>query len=48
MNYKHIEAIDSEILELIQSETKRQEDNIELIASENFNSKAVMEAMDHL
>lgn len=45
MNYKHIEAIDSEILELIQSETKRQEDNIELIASENFTSKAVMEAM---
>ncbi len=45
MNYKHIEAIDSEILELIESETKRQEDNIELIASENFTSKAVMEAM---
>lgn len=45
MNYKHIEAIDSEILELIQSETNRQEDNIELIASENFTSKAVMEAM---
>ncbi|NLP29367.1 MAG: serine hydroxymethyltransferase [Clostridia bacterium] len=45
MNYKHIETVDSEILQLIESETKRQEDNIELIASENFTSKAVMEAM---
>lgn len=45
MNYKHIEAIDSEILGLIESEAKRQENNIELIASENFTSKAVMEAM---
>ncbi|RQD70588.1 MAG: serine hydroxymethyltransferase [Tindallia sp. MSAO_Bac2] len=36
---------DQEIYEVIQKETKRQRDNIELIASENFVSVAVMEAM---
>jgi glycine hydroxymethyltransferase len=45
MNYNNIEALDSELLKLIQAETERQENNIELIASENFTSKAVMEAM---
>lgn len=45
MNYQSIEALDAELLKLIQSETERQENNIELIASENFTSKAVMEAM---
>ncbi|MDP4087925.1 MAG: serine hydroxymethyltransferase [Bacillota bacterium] len=45
MFYKNIEAGDMEILELINEETERQEHNIELIASENFTSKAVMEAM---
>ncbi|WP_139904406.1 serine hydroxymethyltransferase [Clostridium thermarum] len=45
MNYENIGALDSELLKLIQEETERQENNIELIASENFTSKAVMEAM---
>jgi len=35
---------DSFIYELIQKETERQENEIELIASENYTSKAVMEA----
>ena len=45
MNYKSIESSDVELLKLIETETERQENNIELIASENFTSKAVMEAM---
>lgn len=45
MFYKNMESTDSEILDLIHEETERQEHNIELIASENFTSKAVMEAM---
>jgi len=36
---------DSEIAALIDEEFKRQSDNIELIASENFTSLAVMQAM---
>lgn len=36
---------DTEIFEALQSERKRQNENIELIASENFVSKAVLEAM---
>ncbi|MEL7834018.1 serine hydroxymethyltransferase [Fodinibius sp. Rm-B-1B1-1] len=36
---------DSEIFELLAEEKERQNDNLELIASENFASKAVMEAM---
>ena len=36
---------DLEVYEAIQREVRRQEDNIELIASENFTSKAVMEVM---
>lgn len=39
-----MQAIDPEIFALIQEEKKRQDRNIELIASENFVSKAVMEA----
>ena len=38
-------AVDEEIGQLIQEETKRQQQKIELIASENFVSKAVMAAM---
>ncbi|MGL4736431.1 MAG: serine hydroxymethyltransferase [Cellulosilyticaceae bacterium] len=37
--------VDPEIAELIDQETKRQQNKIELIASENFVSKAVMAAM---
>ncbi|HPN61385.1 MAG TPA: serine hydroxymethyltransferase, partial [Bacilli bacterium] len=35
---------DPEIYQVIQKETRRQQNNIELIASENFVSKAVLEA----
>jgi glycine hydroxymethyltransferase len=36
--------VDPEIFDAIQAEEKRQRENIELIASENFTSRAVMEA----
>ena len=39
-----IEKQDKEIYEVIQNEFNRQNNNIELIASENFVSEAVMEA----
>ena len=39
-----LRAGDPEIFEAIAAEEKRQRDNIELIASENFTSRAVMEA----
>jgi len=41
---QNLSIIDPEISEIISSEKNRQEDCIELIASENFTSKAVMEA----
>ncbi|MCR4672033.1 MAG: serine hydroxymethyltransferase [Lachnospiraceae bacterium] len=44
-SFKEIEAVDREIAEAIQLEAGRQNQNIELIASENFTSKAVMAAM---
>ena len=37
-------VIDHEVFEAIEQEKKRQEENIELIASENFVSQAVMDA----
>jgi glycine hydroxymethyltransferase len=40
-----VRIVDSQIAELIQAETRRQHEKIELIASENFVSKAVMAAM---
>lgn len=45
MDSKYLKNVDREIFDLIEEEEKRQEYNIELIASENFTSKAVMEAM---
>lgn len=39
-----LQTIDPELWASIQAENKRQEDHIELIASENYTSKAVMEA----
>lgn len=42
---KNLKDQDQEIFNLIGKETDRQNNNIELIASENFASKAVMEAM---
>ena len=42
--YDSLEKFDPEIYDAIQKETNRQADKLELIASENFVSKAVMEA----
>jgi glycine hydroxymethyltransferase len=39
-----LQKVDPEIFDVIQAEEKRQRENIELIASENFTSRAVMEA----
>lgn len=41
----HLKKSDYEIFAAVEFEKKRQQENIELIASENFVSKAVMEAM---
>ncbi len=45
MNFEEVLKVDKEIYNLIQEEKGRQEHGIELIASENFASCAVMEAM---
>lgn len=45
MNLEHVKEIDAEIYDIINMEVDRQESKIELIASENFTSAAVMEAM---
>ena len=39
-----LQAVDPEIAAAIEHERQRQQENIELIASENFTSPAVMEA----
>ncbi|MDF2822243.1 MAG: glyA [Clostridiales bacterium] len=44
-DFNEILGIDKEVAEAMQSEINRQNNNIELIASENFVSKAVMAAM---
>src|SRR3989339_84227 len=41
----YLKKTDYEVWEAIQNETKRQCENLELIASENFVSEAVMQAM---
>ncbi len=41
---KHLKNVDPEIYAAIRAEIKRQEENLELIASENFTSLAVLEA----
>ncbi len=45
MNFKNLEIQDPEIYEVIKKEKRRQEGNIELIASENFVTESVMETM---
>ncbi len=48
-NYRDtIEGFDDELWQAIQDETRRQEDNIELIASENYTSPRVLEAQGSL
>lgn len=42
---EHVKQADHELFEAIQAEKRRQQEKIELIASENFVSEAVMEAM---
>ena len=44
VNIKNLKRVDSEVAELIEKELERQQTTIELIASENFTSEAVMEA----
>lgn len=44
MNLENLRKVDKEVAEQIDLELKRQQENIELIASENFTSLAVMEA----
>jgi len=43
-DFSYLQAVDPEIAEYILAEKKRQNDKIELIASENFTSRAVMSA----
>src|SRR5262245_13720613 len=43
-NTKPLSSVDPEIFRVIQDETRRQEEGLELIASENFVSPAVLEA----
>jgi len=42
---RHLHAVDPEIEALIGAELKRQQEQLEMIASENYASRAVMEAM---
>ena len=43
--YSNLKESDEEIYNILKKECKRQEENIELIASENFVSNAVLEAV---
>ena len=45
MSYEFIRDYDTEIYDAMENELQRQRDHIELIASENFTSRAVMQAM---
>jgi glycine hydroxymethyltransferase len=45
MEYSNLKIADAEIYEQIQNESNRQKDGIELIASENYVSAAVLDAM---
>lgn len=45
MHMQNLKQVDAEVYEVVQEELARQRDKIELIASENFVSLAVMEAM---
>lgn len=45
MSYEFIRDYDTELYDAMENELQRQRDHIELIASENFTSRAVMQAM---
>ena len=44
MYYNYLDQVDPEIAQAIRDEASRQQNKIEMIASENFTSRAVMEA----
>ncbi|OIO10612.1 MAG: serine hydroxymethyltransferase [Elusimicrobia bacterium CG1_02_63_36] len=44
MHLKHLKSQDPELYEAIVAETRRQDENLELIASENYVSEAILEA----
>lgn len=44
-SFENLKKEDTEVYEAIEKELKRQQNKIELIASENFTSNSVMEAM---
>lgn len=48
MDLANVRSTDLEVFNIIERESMRQEHNIELIASENFTSRAVMEAVGSL
>ena len=45
MFYENLSVMDREVTEALLQELNRQNDNIELIASENFVPESIMEAM---
>lgn len=44
-SFENLKKEDTEVYEAIEKELERQQNKIELIASENFTSNSVMEAM---
>ncbi|GAI08136.1 unnamed protein product, partial [marine sediment metagenome] len=48
MNIEKIKKIDPQIRKLIEKEEKRQQETLDLIASENYPSKAVREALSSI
>ncbi|MBO4441037.1 serine hydroxymethyltransferase [bacterium] len=48
LNLRYIPSVDPEIADIIEQEAQRQENGLELIASENFTSNAIMEAQGSL
>ena len=44
MYYNYLDQVDPQIAQAIRDEASRQQNKIEMIASENFTSRAVMEA----
>ncbi len=44
MKIEKLKSVDSAVFEALQKETKRQNENLELIASENYVSEAILEA----
>ena len=47
MRLRRLAEVDPEVFGAIEAEVRRQEEGLELIASENFASRAVMEPVGH-